>query len=226
LPPEIRRGLARRIISDHVVHYWPPFARALLLMAMVAVATAGLAKMMEPVLDEVFEARNTAALPWVVGLIFGLFVVKGMANYGQVYVMEQVSQRIVDDIRKRLFAHLLTLDVAFFSSAATSDLVSRILNDVMALRQAVGKALTSAGKDALTLILLIGVMIWQDPVLAGIAFFVFPTAFYPVYRIGRRIRRLARELTDDRAASTLEGGYNLAELPRCLEAYLAGLGSG
>jgi len=197
-----KKGLLKRLIREHVVRYWPRFALALVLMTLVAGATAGLAKMMEPVLDEVFQAKDTAALPWVVGMIFGLFLVKGVANYGQVYVMEKVSQRIVDDIRKRLFAHLLTLDVAFFGRAATSELVSRILNDVMMLRQAVGKALTSAGKDTLTLVLLVGVMVWQDPVLAAIAFFAFPTAFYPIYRIGRRIRKVSAN-TQEQTASLL-----------------------
>lgn len=195
-------GLLKRLILDHVVLYWRRFVVAFFLMALVAGSTAGLARMMEPVLDDVFQAKDTSALPWVVGLIFSLFVVKGLANYGQVYVMEGVSQRIVDDIRKRLFAHLLSLDVSFFGRSATSDLVSRILNDVMMLRQAVGKALTSAGKDFLTLILLIGVMVWQDPVLAGIAFFAFPTAFYPIYRIGRRIRKVSAN-TQEQTASLL-----------------------
>jgi subfamily B ATP-binding cassette protein MsbA len=105
--------------------------------------------------------------------------------------MEGVTQRIVADVRKRLFSHLLNADLAFFHATSSGALISRMMNDVALLHMAVGKTLTGFGKDLLTLLALIGVMFYQDWALALASFFAFPTAILPIARIGKRMRKVS-----------------------------------
>ena len=185
------KTLVGRLLREHVRQYASRFVLALSMMIVVAVSTASLAKLMEPVLDEVFTEKNRDQLMLVASLVLLTFVVKGLANFGQQVVMEGVTQRIVADVRKRLFAHLMHADLAFFHSTSTGALISRVMNDVALLHMAVGKTLTGFGKDMLTLLALVGVMFYQDWQLALAAFFAFPTAILPIARIGKRMRKVS-----------------------------------
>ncbi|KZD11032.1 ABC transporter ATP-binding protein [Oceanibaculum pacificum] len=185
------KDLVTRLLREHVRQYAGKFVLALIMMVIVAVSTASLAKLMEPVLDEVFTEKNRGQLAWVAGLVLATFVIKGLANYGQQVVMEGVTQRIVADVRKRLFAHLMHADLGFFHRTSTGALISRMMNDVALLHMAVGKTLTGFGKDLLTLMALVGVMFYQDWQLALAAFFAFPTAILPIARIGKRMRKVS-----------------------------------
>ena len=118
------------------------------------------------------------------------FAVKGLANYGQAVLMSFVGLRIVTDTQHRLYAHLMQLELGFFHDSPTGNLLSRFTIDINMMRNAVSNALTGFGKDFLTLIFLVGVMFWQDWMLALIAFVVFPIAVFPIVRLGRRMRKV------------------------------------
>ncbi len=183
--------LLRRLIAEHVRPQAGRLACALACMALAAAATAGVAWLMEPVLDEVFIARNAAMLPVVAISILVVFTVKGLATYGQAVLMSYIGQRIIADIQNRMFAHLMHADLAFFHATSTGKLISRFTNDVNMLRQVVSTALTGIGKDTLTVVFLVGVMFYQDWLLALIAAVVFPIAILPIIRIGRRMRKVS-----------------------------------
>ena len=183
--------LLRRLIAEHVRPQAGRLACALACMALAAAATAGVAWLMEPVLDEVFIARNAAMLPVVAVSILVVFTVKGLATYGQAVLMSYIGQRIIADIQNRLFAHLMHADLAFFHATSTGKLISRFTNDVNMLRQVVSTALTGIGKDTLTVVFLVAVMFYQDWLLALIASVVFPIAILPIIRIGRRMRKVS-----------------------------------
>ena len=183
--------LVRRLLREHIRPHLPLILLALVFMALAAAATAALAKLMEPVLDQVFQARDSSALKTIGLAVFGVFAVKGLATYGQAVAMSRVGLRIVTEMQQRLFAHLLHADLAYFHDNATGGLIARLTNDVGALRQAVSNTMTSIGKDLLTLIFLVGLMFYQDWLLACIAFVVFPTAILPIAKIGRRMRKVS-----------------------------------
>ncbi len=183
--------LLRRLIAEHIRPQAGRLACALACMALAAAATAGVAWLMEPVLDEVFIARNAAMLPVVAVSILVVFTVKGLATYGQAVLMSYIGQRIIADIQNRMFAHLMHADLAFFHANSTGKLISRFTNDVNMLRQVVSTALTGIGKDTLTVVFLVAVMFYQDWLLALIASVVFPIAILPIIRIGRRMRKVS-----------------------------------
>ncbi len=184
-------ALVRRLLRDHVRPHFGRIVFALVCMALASAAIAALARLMEPVLDDVFIRKDQDTLYWVASLVFTVFVIKGLATYGQAVTMNYVGLRIIADLQIRMFAHLMRADLAFFHNTSAGSLVSRFINDVNLLRGTVSTALTSIGKDSLTLAFLVGVMFYQDWALALVALFAFPTAVVPVVKIGQRMRRVS-----------------------------------
>ena len=164
---------------------------AALCMALAAGATAALAYLMEPVLDQIFLEKDRTLLYVVPIVVIVISLIRGAATYGQAVLMAFVGQRVIADLQSRVFSHILRFDLAFFQDTASGLLVSRLTNDVNMMRNAVSNALTGLVKDTLTLFFLVGVMFEKDWKLALIACVVFPMAIYPIARIGRRMRKVS-----------------------------------
>ncbi len=185
------RHLVARVLRDYVRPYRAWLALAVLCMTAMAAATAGNAWLMEPILDDVFLSKDTSMLYWVVAMVLALAAVKGVSNFGQAFLMNRLGLRILADMQSQLFGHLMRADLAFFHKIGTGKLISRFTNDINLMRGAVSTALTGVAKDALTVVFLVALMFYQDWSLALIAFMVFPIAFLPVVKLGRRMRRVS-----------------------------------
>jgi len=182
--------LYRRLLREAVAPYAGRFIMAGFCMVAVALSTAALAWLMDPVVNRVFVERRSDLL-WPVGLaVFATFAVKGIGAYGQSVIMTRVGQSVLTDLQNRLFRHLLTLDLGFFAAHRTGTLISRLTTDIAAMRMAVSTALTGLGREALSIIFLVAVMFYQDWLLASIAFVAFPATVIPVAALGRRLRRV------------------------------------
>ena len=183
--------LVKRLIKEHVRPYFGKMFIAAICMAIVAATTATNAWLMQPVLDEVFLNKNTQLLLLVPIVVMTIAIVKGLASYGESIFMEYSGEKIISDIRYRLFSHLMNADLNFFHKNSSGKLISRVTYDVGLLRASVSTALTGIAKDSMTLIFLVALMFYQDWFLAIIAFFVFPAAVLPILYIGRRIRKIS-----------------------------------
>ena len=191
-PAHLATGeLVGRIVREEVRPHVGRIILAVLCMVVVAVTTAALAWLIEPVLSEVFENKDEAMLVALPLAVVAVFTLSSGANYGQAVLMHYVGQRIIADLQKRLFAHLMDADLAFYHNTETGTLISRFTNDVNMMRAAVSTALTGIALDFLKVAFLVAVMFWRDWMLALIAFFVFPVAVLPVVKIGRRMRRIS-----------------------------------
>ena len=191
------RVLVSRLFRDYVKHQLGWLAIALLLMAVVAATTASLAFLMETILDDVFTARDKTSLYIAATTVMGLFLLKGLATYGQTVIMSLVGQRILADIQKRMFSHLTYADLSFFQSRSSGELIAHFINDVEKMRGTVAGVITAIGRDSLTLIFLIGVMFYQDWLLTLASFFAFPTAILPLVKIGKKIRKVSANTQEE-----------------------------
>jgi len=198
---DLRLSAAREALSHSTLplvgRLWREFlgrqlgriALALLAMAVVAGATAANAWLMEPVLDKIFVGRD-ASLLWVIALtVLAIAAAKGTASYFQSIMMYRVGQRMVADIQRALFRHLIGADLAFFHANPTGTLISRFINDAGLLRNASANVLVGIGKDASTVVGLVILMFYQDWALALATFVFFPLAIRPIASTGRRMRR-------------------------------------
>ncbi|MBY0430379.1 MAG: ABC transporter permease, partial [Rhodospirillales bacterium] len=202
--------LLRRLLREGIRPYAGKIVLALLCMGIVAGTTAVSAWLMDPVVNKIFVQRDMAML-WPVGAaVLVTSVAKGFAAYAQSALLSWVGLRIIADMQNRLFAHLLRLDLAFFHDTSTGTLISRLTNDVGMMRATVSNALTSLGKDTLSVAFLVGVMFYQDWKLAAVSFVVFPLAILPIVQLGRRMRRVTANTQEQVAlfATHLEQSFH------------------
>ncbi len=159
---------------------------AMICMVVVAFATAFSAYLVKPVLDDIFLKKDVVKLMILPGVVIVLYLVKGVAMYGQRYLMAFIGQRIVADVRRDMYFHLQNLDLTFFVKNATGVLISRLINDVNLLRGALSGAVTSLLRDFFTIVGLVFVVFYRNWQLACIAMLVLPVAVYPIVAFGRK----------------------------------------
>jgi ATP-binding cassette, subfamily B, bacterial MsbA len=184
-------ALVWRLARDFMRPHGKRVVLAFLLMGLAAGSTAGRAWLMQPVLDRIFVAHEGSLLLIIAGAALALALAKGLADYGATVLMNRIGQRVIADVQIALFARLMRADLAYFHANPTGTLISRFTSDAMLLRNAAASVIAGIGKDAVTVVFLIGVMFYQDWLLALVSFFVFPLAIRPIVGIGRRIRRVA-----------------------------------
>jgi ATP-binding cassette, subfamily B, bacterial MsbA len=178
--------LSRDFMRPHAVR----IAVAFLLMGAAAGSTALRAWLMQPVLDRVFVGRDPSWLLLIAGGALAIALVKGVADYGEAVLMNRVGQRVIADVQITLFSRLMRADLAYFHANPSGTLISRFTSDAVLLRNAAANVLGAIGKDSLTVVFLVGVMFYQDWLLALVSFFIFPVAIHPIVGIGRRMRRV------------------------------------
>jgi subfamily B ATP-binding cassette protein MsbA len=120
-------------------------------------------------------------------------LVKGVSYFGQFYLMGIVGQRVVADLRGRMFSWLTAMSPAFFHRTPTGQIVSRFTSDVFAVEQAVTYSVATYLRDTLQVIVLTVLAFILDWKLALIAFVVMPVAIYPIVNFGKRLKRVSTE---------------------------------
>ena len=185
------RQLLKRLLREHIRPYRGRILFAIFCMIIVAIATAANAWMMQPALDEIFINKDRRMLTLIPIAVFIIAVIGAAANYGNTLSMRYVGQRIVADMQKRLFAHLMRSDIGLFHTQSSGRLISRFTNDINLMRNAFSNVLTALAKELLSMVFLIGVMFYQNAELAVIALLVFPIAIYPVIRLSKRMRKIS-----------------------------------
>lgn len=191
--------LYRRLLGE-VKPYWRRLATAMVMMALVGGASAAMAYLVKPILDDVFVPPHKPEMLTILPmLIIGVFAIKGLSAYGQLYLMQAVGQSIVTSFRVRLFAHLQRLSLSYFDSMPTGALISRITNDVTHIQNAVSSTVTGLLKDAFAIVGLVFVLFYHDWLLAIFALGVFPVCLIPLIKFGQRLRRISTRTQESMA---------------------------
>ena len=183
-------ALTRRLFRESLRPHLRKVATAVLCMIVGAAANAGYARLMDPVINYIFTERRGEYLLPLAGAVLLTFFAKSVANYFESVLLSQVGLRIIADLQSRLFRQIMRLDAVFFHTNTTGSLLSRMTNDISAMRFAASDALTGAGKDASSVLFLIGVMFYEDWMLSAATFFVFPLAIFPIIKLGKRMRKV------------------------------------
>lgn len=165
-------------------------AGALAAMLLYGAASAGLAALIQPIFDEVLPSRQN--LVPIAAAILVIYLVKGVGAYISGYLMTDVGQRVVRDLRNALFRHILGQSAAFFSLQTTGRLMSRITNDVGQIQRAVSETVGDLARESLALVGFAVLLFYYDARLALVCLTGAPIVVYPLVRLGQRIRRTAR----------------------------------
>lgn len=163
-------------------------------MVGVAMLTASLAYLVKPALDEIFFQKNSQMLIYIPLLVALVYLVKGLCDFGQYYLMSYIGQSVIRDLRAQMFEKLEEMSVGFFVRHSTGELLSRMNNDVSMVQGAITSAITGLVRDALTVVALVCVVFYRDFKLALIALAVFPLAIYPLLAFGKKLKRYSRRM--------------------------------
>jgi subfamily B ATP-binding cassette protein MsbA len=159
-------------------------------MLVYAIASALVVYLISPILDRVLPSQE--GLRTIALAIIGLYFVKGIGSYFSGYLMEDVGQRVVMDLRDRLYGHILGQSASFFTRNTSGQLLSRVSNDVSQVQRAVSETAGDLLRESLALLGYAAIMIWYNPRLALLCLTAAPIVVYPLVRLGQRIRRTAR----------------------------------
>ena len=152
-------------------------------------------------LDAVFQQGNAARLNQIALALVGLFLVQTALGFGGGYLLEWTGERVVTDLRQRLYGHLIGLDLTFFSRQRTGDLTSRLTSDVGSVRGAVTSALVELVTQTVGLVGSVALMLSLNPRLSLAVFAVVPLAALLARFAGMRVRALSRGVQDALAAA-------------------------
>ncbi|WP_170411088.1 ABC transporter ATP-binding protein [Ruegeria atlantica] len=187
---EWRSGYMGRLISESFFAQGPLYAVAIVAMIAVAATTAGSAFMMEYIVDAMTspEMRDWAAVI-ALGVVL-LFLTKAVASYIQAIYLARAGNRIVATQQDRVYRKLLRHGVSFFAENESADLLMRTTHGAQAARQLIDVLVTGFVRDALTLVGLVIVMVYQQPVLSIMFFVVGPIALLGVRHLLKSVRAI------------------------------------
>ncbi len=160
-------------------------------LGIVALSTAGAAYLVQPALDEIFIKKDSSALMFVPLLLIGVFLAKGVGLFIQKFLMSYCGLKVLERLRYELYAKIICLPVDFFGETRVGMLMSRIINDVNLISSSLPELIRII-QHSLTMIGLIGMVVYRDAKLAFWACLVFPLAVYPVVYFGRKLRKVGR----------------------------------
>jgi ATP-binding cassette subfamily B protein len=192
---DVRYGafaLIRRLLLEQGLRHWRKYAVAFALMGLAAGCTAFSAYLIGDVINQAYVNKNLAGIVTLGGLTVLLFAVKGLATYGHSVVMSRIGNRIVANNQRALFAKLLSEGLSFFSDRHSTEFIARLSMGANAATQVINLLVTSVGRDLLSLIGLVTVMVVQDPLMSFFSFVVAPPAFFVLRKLVRRVYKIAR----------------------------------
>ncbi|MEM7521274.1 MAG: ABC transporter ATP-binding protein [Pseudomonadota bacterium] len=155
-----------------------------------------LARLMEPMFDQVFVAGREEALLWVGLTLIAIFVLRAIAGVSQKVLLTKVAQRTAAQMRITLLDRMMKQDGAFHQSHPPGFLIQRVQGDVNAVQDVWRAVITGAGRDFIGLLVLLGVAVSIDPVWALLACVGIPIMVLPAAAAQRFVRRRAREARD------------------------------
>jgi ATP-binding cassette subfamily B protein len=183
--------LVRRLITEQGAAYWRRYLLAFALMAVSAATTAGSAYLLGKVINRAYIDKDVRAIMILSGVIVLIFIIKGAATYGHSVILSQISNAILANNQRQLFGKLMKESIAFFSLRHSSEFLARLTQGANSVTQVLSLLINAVGRDLLSLVGLVIVMVTQDPVMSLLGFLVAPPAMIVLRKLVKRIKGLA-----------------------------------
>ncbi len=187
--PVRQRHTLRRLFG-YTRPYRGRMAWAIVGMVVYAIGTAGLPYLIKPIFNDVLPRQQDVS--FVAWAIVAVFLLKGVGSFVSSYLMADVGQRVVMDIRNALYRHILNQSAGFFAHGATGRLLSRINNDVGQVQQVVSETVADLARESLAVVGLSALLFYYDARLTIVCLTGAPLIVYPLIRLGQRVRRTTR----------------------------------
>ena len=184
--------LIRRLVVEYGLGQWRRYALAFLLMGIAAACTAIPAYLVGDLVNLANVEHNFPRVVLVGSAAAFAFAIKGAATYGQSVILSRIANRIIAENQRRLFGKLLTESIEFFTQRHSAEFAARLMSGAAAATQVLNLLISSLGRDLLTLIGLVGVMVLKDPILSAAILLICPPAMVVLRKMVKRTRGIAQ----------------------------------
>ena len=189
--------ILNRLFKDSIKPYTFKLLSSLFFMVIIALSTGATAWLLDPAIDRIFLNKDEAMIIIIPLAIIFTLLIKSLATYVQIVILNGVAQNIIADTQIKLFKKIINADLAWLHKIHSAKIISNFLYDVTLLQDSVSSSLANGIKDILTLLCLIGVMYYQDWRLATISIIAFPLVGILTRRLGKRIKKASTETQEE-----------------------------
>ncbi|WP_028575698.1 ABC transporter ATP-binding protein [Desulfonatronovibrio hydrogenovorans] len=165
---------------------------SLLSLGVVAATSGAAAFLVKPALDDIFINKDQRALLLIPILLVLIFALKGFFMFVQNYLMTYCGIQVLGQLRRELYYKMTDLPLRFFEDNRTGMLMARITSDVNLLSSSLPK-LVELTRHLLTMLALLGVIFYRDPLLAVLSLVIYPLAIYPFIYFAKKLRKMGRK---------------------------------
>ncbi len=187
-------------IYKRLLTFLKPYRIRLLLAAVFMLLTSGMIAaqtyIVKPAFDKVLLNKDLKLLFLLPPAIIIVSILKGVASYGRDYFMGYVGQKVVNDIRDRLYSHATSLSFSYFTKTPTGVIISRIINDVNLVQGALTRAPSSLVQGLTTMLALTGYILYLNWRLAAFSIVVLPLAGFALSKFSRRFRKISTQMQE------------------------------
>jgi len=205
-------------LSPYVARY-----RGRAILALIALTVAALTTLLVPIavrrmIDFGMTPKGIAMINSYFSVMIAVVAVLALASASRYYLVMTIGERIVADLRREVFAHLISLSPSFFDSARSGELISRLTADTTQIKSAVGASVSIALRNLMLFFGAAAMMVVTSPRLSGFVLLAIPLVVIPLVAFGRWVRRLSRNAQDTLADAS---GYaaELIGAIRTVQAY-------
>lgn len=187
---------------------------ALFFLLLATGSMLGLSGALRMLVDKIGKAKamgDGAVDPWFL-LLFATAVVLALSSAGRYFFVTKLGERVVADLRRKLYGHALGLDPAFFLKTRTGEVLSRLTTDIQLVETLLATSVSVALRNLLTLIGALTVLVVVSPKLTGMVLLIFPVVLAPLFLFGRKVRKLTVVSQDRFAQAVGHAGETLDAL--------------
>jgi ATP-binding cassette, subfamily B, bacterial len=198
--------------------YWRRLAWAMFGLAVAAAAVLAIGEGLKRVVDQGFSERSAAELDKILVIMVGLALAQGIGVYIRYSNISWVNNRVVNDIRQAVYAHLLVLSPAFFERERVGDVLSRLSSDTAVLESVISNAFSWALRNVVMMLGALVMLGITSLKLLALVLVATPIIIAPVVLLGRKVEKLARA-SQDRLADAMARGDETIHAVRTVQAY-------
>ena len=185
------RALYFRLMT-YVRPYWKVLTTSVVLLALLAITEPVLPALLKPLLDEGFTNHNEEFIQWIPIALVVLFLLRGALGFTSKYASSWVANRVFTDLRQAMFEHTLFLPTRFYDQHSSGRLASHIATNPQQVTVSATMALTVLIRDTLTILALMGWLLWLNWQLTSITLILFPLIILTVRYFNKRLRKVSR----------------------------------
>jgi ATP-binding cassette, subfamily B, bacterial len=189
-------------LAPYIARYRGRAMLALISLTIAAITTLVVPVAVRRMIDFGFTPRGIAMINSYFSVMIAVVAVLALASASRFYLVMTIGERIVADLRRDVFSHLMSLSPAFFDSARSGELISRLTADTTQLKSAVGASVSIALRNFLLFVGATAMMVITSPRLSGFVLLAIPLIVIPLVAFGRWVRRLSRGAQDTLAEAT------------------------